>query len=226
MLCQEDVARKTSPGNSGLSPEVADVNVGAQPDVVSEIPAFVVRVFVNHDIVAIPEPVVGVGEVKRGDAEVIAAKPETARIASLNAPAVSAAKAAVEAAMLPGMIEVEAHIVAPAFVSHPFPVVVDVRGLGVPFAVVVGAPWRIFMMIFTMFFPTLFLSMIGRRAVVGDVSAADVVVLVAVVMVPVVMVVVLCQDGQGEDEECCENSGEKFHGEPPRITLTSPRVLW
>jgi len=40
---EEYVVRKTSPGISGLSPEVADVNVGAQPDVVCEIPAVVVH---------------------------------------------------------------------------------------------------------------------------------------------------------------------------------------
>jgi len=174
------------------------VNVGAQPDVVSEIPAFVVGVFIDRDIVAIPKPVVGIGKVKRGDAEVIAAKPEAAGIASLNAPAMSTAEAAVEAAMLPGVIDVEAHIVAATFMSNPFAVVVNVRGFGVAFAVVVGAPRRVFVMIFPMFFP----SLVGRRAVAGNVSSADVVVAVAsVVMVPVVVVVSLSQHRQGEDEE-------------------------
>src|SRR5271169_3949927 len=104
MPCAEPSAGEALPGRrcqeTGLSPEVADMNVGAQPDVVSEIPAVVVGIFVDHDIVAVPEPVIAIGQVKRGDAEVVAAKPETAGIASLNAPAVSAAKAAVEAAML------------------------------------------------------------------------------------------------------------------------------
>jgi hypothetical protein len=201
------------------------VNVGAQPHVVSEIPAFVVGVFINHDIVAVPQPVVRVGEVKRGDAEVVAAKPETAGIASLNAPAVSTAKAAIEAAMFPGVIDVETDVIAPAFVSHPFAVVVNVRGLGVAFAVAIGAP-RIVAMIFTMFFPSLFLRTIGGRAMVGDVSAADVMVIALVVVVAVVMVVVLRQDGQAEDEECCKDSREKFHEEPPGITLSfTPRLV-
>jgi hypothetical protein len=193
----QDQAQGGTSRIKALSPEIANVNVGAQPDVVGEIPAFVVGVFEDRDIVAIPKPVVGIGKVKRGDAEVISAKPEAAGIASLDTPPVFTAEAAVEAAMLPGVIDVEAHIIAATFVSDPFAVVVDVRGFRVAFAVVVGAP-RVFVMIFTMFFP----SLIGRRAVAGNVSSADVVVAVAsVVMVPVVVVVSLSQHGQGEDEE-------------------------
>jgi hypothetical protein len=181
-----------------LTAEVADVNVGAQPGIVGEVPALVVGVLVNHDIVAVPKPIIGVGKVKRGDAEVVAAKPETAGIASLNAPAVSAAEAAVETAMLPGVIDVEADVIASAFVPHPLAVTVDVGSFGVAYAVVVGAAGRVFVMIFTMFFA----SLIGGRTVVGNVSATDVVVAVAaVVMVAIVMVVSLRQDGQGEDEE-------------------------
>jgi hypothetical protein len=160
------------------------VNVGAQPDVVSEIPAFVIGVFVDHDIVAIPEPVAGIVKVKRGDAEVIAAKPETAGIASLNAPPVSTAEATVEAAVLPGVIDVEAVVFAPTPVSDPFAVAVDVRGFGMAFPVVVGTP-RLVVMIFTMFFTSLLLRMIGRRPVAGNVSAANVVVAVALVVVVV-----------------------------------------
>ena len=98
--------------------------------VVGEIPAVVVGIFVDHDLVAVPVPVVAIGEIKRGNAEVEAAKPEAAGAASADAPDVAAAEAAGEAAMLPGMIEVEAGVVASSVVSNPLAVVVDVRSFG------------------------------------------------------------------------------------------------
>src|SRR5580692_311408 len=87
-----------------LRSEVLHVNVGAQPRVVSEIPAVMVGVFVDHDLVAVPEPVSAQGQVKRGNAERPAVEPEAAGAASANAPYVPAAEAAGEVAMLPGMI--------------------------------------------------------------------------------------------------------------------------
>jgi len=55
------------------------VNVGAKPYVIRQIPSDVVRIFVDHDLIRIPEPVTAEAEVIRGDAEVEPAEPETAR---------------------------------------------------------------------------------------------------------------------------------------------------
>jgi len=114
------------------------VDVGTESSVVSEIPAIMVRVCVDHDLVAVPEPVIAVGKVKRSDAEGETAKPETVGTASAYAPNVAAAEAAGETAMFPGMIEVEAGIIATGVVSYPFAVVVNVRGLRVAFPVAIG----------------------------------------------------------------------------------------
>src|SRR5580692_10933609 len=87
-----------------LRSEVLHVNVSSQPRVIGEIPAVMVGIFVDHDLVAGPEPVSAQSEVKRGDAEGPAVEPETAGAASANAPYVPAAESAREVAMLPGMI--------------------------------------------------------------------------------------------------------------------------
>jgi hypothetical protein len=52
------------------------VNVGTEPDVVSEIPADVIRVVVEHNIVTIPEPVRAQADLERRHAEIVAAEPE------------------------------------------------------------------------------------------------------------------------------------------------------
>ncbi len=113
------------------------MDVGAELHVVGEIPAVVVGVFVDHDLVAVPEPVIAEGQVKGADAEVEAAEPETVGAASGDAPDMAAAEAAGEVAMLPGMIEVEAGVIASGVVPDPFAVVVDVRGFGMAFMVAI-----------------------------------------------------------------------------------------
>jgi hypothetical protein len=57
-------------------------------------------------------------------------KPIATGKASANAPDVAATEAAAEAAVLPGMIEAEASIVASGIMAYPFAVVVDMRSLG------------------------------------------------------------------------------------------------
>jgi hypothetical protein len=96
-----------------------------------------VGIFIDHDLIAVPEPVTAQGKVKGGDAESEAAKPETAGAASTDAPDVAAAEAAGEAAVLPGMIEVEAGVIASGVVSDPSAVVVDVRSFRMAFPVAI-----------------------------------------------------------------------------------------
>lgn len=135
------------------------MDVGAQSRVVGEIPAVMVGIFVDYDLVAVPEPVRAQGQVKGGNAESEAAKPETVGPASCNAPDVAAAEAAGEAAMFPGMVEMEARIIAPVIMADPFTVVMDVRSLWVPGFVTAGrSGWR---------------AVRSGRAVFWNVSATD-----------------------------------------------------
>jgi len=159
----------------------------------------VVGVLVNHDIVAVPIPVIAIGKVKGRDAKVEAAKPEAPRIATLNSPPVSATETTGEAAMLPGMIDMEAGIVSSTFMSDPFAVVVDVWGFRVAFPIAeMLVPAALVMFGFVR------VGMISGWTVARNVSAANVMVAV----VSVVVVVSLCQRWQGKDQYCSKNSGK------------------
>jgi hypothetical protein len=107
------------------------VDVRPQSYVVSEIPAVVVGIFVDDNVVAVPEPVTAIGEVERPHAEVETPEPETVGAASGEMPDVSAAEASGEVAVFPGMVEMHARIVTAGAMAHPFPVGVDVRRVGV-----------------------------------------------------------------------------------------------
>jgi len=169
-----------------LRAEVLDVDVRPQPRVVGEIPAVMVGIFVDHDLVAVPEPVTAQGKVKGGDAESEAAKPETGRTASANAPYMAAAEAAGESAMLKRMIDVEAGIIASGVVADPGAVVVNVRSFGMAFPIAAGGGS-------------------GRRAahrrgtMFGNVSATDGVAATSAV------VTVLRQGRDGKDHSYSQN---------------------
>jgi hypothetical protein len=180
-----------------------DVNVCAQPGVIGQIPAIVVRVCVDHDVVTVPIPVVAVGEVEIGNAEGETAKPETAGFASFNPPPVATAEAAVEVAILPRVLDAKAIIVSPAVVSHPFAVAVDVRCLRVTLAVVeMSVPALVTVALVRV-------AMMTLRPVAGNVSAAHIVVAVVVSMV--IMVAMLRQRRQREDQERGNNCGDQLH---------------
>jgi hypothetical protein len=107
------------------------MNVGTEADVVGEIPSDVVGIFVDHDIVAVPEPVTAVTDVEGSDAEIEAREPKPARAATREMPNVTAAEAPGEVSMLPGMIEVKAGVIPAIVMSDPLTIVVNVRRFGV-----------------------------------------------------------------------------------------------
>lgn len=121
---------------SCLGSEVLDVDVGTESDVVGEIPAGVVGIFVDHDVVAIPEPAVAVADVVGSDAEVEAAEPETIGSASGEPPDVTAAKAAGKASVFPRMIEMVVRVVAAGVMADPLAIGVDMRRVGMTGVVV------------------------------------------------------------------------------------------
>src|ERR1700758_804603 len=173
------------------------MNVSAQAYVVSEIPAVVIGVFVNHHVVAIPIPVSGVSKVKRRDAEVEATKPETAGIPTLDAPPMSAAEATLKAAVLPRVVQVEAVVIPPPIVADPFPVAVDVRGFRMAVAVLIRMPVVVVMVVIVAIVGVP-VAVISLRAMVRDVSSTDI----------VVAVVFLGERWQGEDQSRCKDDGK------------------
>jgi len=158
------------------------VNVGAQAYVVGEIPAIVVGIFVNHHVVAVPIPVIGVGKVKRGDAEVEATKPETPGIPTLDAPTMSTAEATLKAAVLPRVVLAKAVIIPPHVVPNPFAVVVDVRGFGMAVPVLIRVPVAVVMVVIVAIV-CMPVAVISLRAVMRNVSSTDIVVAVVAIVV-------------------------------------------
>lgn len=125
---------------SGLAvAEIFDVTVGAEPHVVGEVPAIVIRVLVDHDLIGAPIPSIAEGKVNRSDGEVETAEPEALSTAASNAPHVALAETAIEVAVLPGMIQMIVGIVAAGIVADPFVVGVDVRSVGM--AILVDIFW-------------------------------------------------------------------------------------
>src|SRR5450432_3507663 len=113
-----------------LRSEIDHVDVSSKPHVVGQVVAVMIGVFVDHDVVAIPQPIVAKPDVEVGDAEVEAAEPEPAGDAAGEVPDMAAAKSAGKVAVFPGMIEVVVGIVAAGVVADPLAIGVNVRHVG------------------------------------------------------------------------------------------------
>jgi hypothetical protein len=100
-------------------PEKGHVHVRTEARVVGEIPAHVVRVIVNHDLVRVPVPVAAVADIVWRDAEIKAGEPESARAAAGQPPPMVRAKASGKVAVLPRAVEVVVRIVGSRVVTNP-----------------------------------------------------------------------------------------------------------
>jgi len=116
------------------------MGVGAGTDVVGEVPAGVVRVVVEDDVVAIPEPVVSVVVIVWGDGPEEAAKSEVIAAAAFEAVNVVAANFTSEMAVFPGVVLMIVSIATAGVMADPVIVaIVDVRGVGVVVVISEGA---------------------------------------------------------------------------------------
>lgn len=130
-----------APDFLNLIPQIHDVDVGAQPDVIGEVPAVVVGIGVDYDVVVIPQPSVAIVVVVGRNLEKEAADVKSIAVTAAKPPDVSRADAATEAPVFPRMIEMIVGIVASGVVSHPLiRFGVDVRGLGMVRLIAEGAP--------------------------------------------------------------------------------------
>ena len=107
-------------------PQIHDVRVTAQPHVVAEVPANVVRVVIDHDLVTIPQPTVDKAIIVRGDAKVEAVEEKTISVSSRKPEDMPGAEAASEASVFPGMIEVVVGIISSGVMSEPPTLVINV----------------------------------------------------------------------------------------------------
>lgn len=164
------------------------MDVGAEPDVVGKVPASMIGVVVDDDIIAIPVPVIRVRLIKRRDAEVESAKPETARSPTDQTPAMTRAEASFEVAMFPGMVDVEPGFLMPEVVSDPLAIPMDVRGFRMAFVVAEGFPVIALMRVIV------WSAVIGGRTITRNVPSTE-------VMTSMILVLAMLRpQGEGEHE--------------------------
>jgi hypothetical protein len=106
------------------------VAIGAEPNVVREIPPRVIGVLVEDDLVTIPEPVAAIREVERGDGEVRTPEPEAVWASSSEPKDVLWAEPAAELAVLPRMVAMKMWIVPAGVVPDPNIITMDMRSVG------------------------------------------------------------------------------------------------
>ena len=156
------VAQKITSSTSSRS-DIHYVDVGAESGVVGQIPAVVVRIFVDDNGITIPQPTIREIVIVGRDAEVEASEPEAFAVSSAKMEHVAAAKAAGEAAVFPGMIDVIVGVVATRIVAHPLVVVVYVRCLRVARFITEGASVFLCMAFGVIFGWVIFACAIVRR---------------------------------------------------------------
>src|SRR5579863_7550430 len=97
-----------------------------------------IRIVVDYDIVAVPDPIGAIVEVKRRYGKKESAKPESVSVATLDPVDMSGTNLAPKVAMLPGMIEMVMRVVLPTVMPHPLVVAgVHVRGLGMSWLILI-----------------------------------------------------------------------------------------
>ena len=106
------------------------MDVGAEANVVGQVPAHVVRIVIDDDVVTVPKPAIGQSDVKRRDAPEESAKAKPIRPAAAETPDMPGPDSAFESPMLKGVIEVEMSIVLTCVVPDPLAVGMNVGGFG------------------------------------------------------------------------------------------------
>ena len=155
------------------------VDVGASSRVVGQIPAVVVEIVVDNDGIAVPVPVIGVVVIVGSYAEVEAAEPKALAVPSAQMVLMAAAKAAGEAAVFPGMIEMIVRVAATGIMADPSAIVVDVRRIRMTLPIAEGAGVFLPMTLRVIFGCAIVRGVRrsashGRRAVRGHVTVANI----------------------------------------------------
>ena len=118
------------------------MDVGPQAHVVGQVPAVVVRVIINHDLVTVPQPVIAEVVVGRCNAEVETVEPKAVWAAPAESKPVATADAASEASVFPWAIQMEAPVIASGIMPYPLVIGMDVRRLRMPGTVVKVSHFR------------------------------------------------------------------------------------
>lgn len=176
------------------------MDVGSEADVIGKIPADVIWIVVEDDVIGRPVPAGAVVEIVRCDAEEISTEPEAHRTASGKTPDMSAAGFTGKMSVLPRVVKMIIRVVRACIVADPLIVGVHVRRFGMAFLLVDCRPplclggWS---------------GMLSRRGTVaGNVATAN---LILRVRRRSIMAPLLAKSHDGADQYSCENSCELFH---------------
>ena len=121
------------------------MDVSTEPHVIGEVVSVMVGVVINHDVIIIPEPAVGIVIVVWRNLEIETTDIESIYAAAAETPDMLRAEAAGEASVLPGMVNVIIGIVATGVVSHPAIIFsVDMRSFRMTLLIVVPGPLILF----------------------------------------------------------------------------------
>lgn len=89
---------------SGLSTQIQDVDVCAESHVIGEVVSGVVGIVINHDVIVVPEPVVGVVIIVGGHLEKITTNIKAIQGTATQTPYMLRAKTSCKTSVLPGTV--------------------------------------------------------------------------------------------------------------------------
>src|SRR5262249_755958 len=104
-----------------LRPQIQDVHLSPQARIVGKIPARMLGIVIEHDLVRIPQQAIQVGNIVGRPTEEKSADAKTAWGSAFQPPDVSRPNAAFEVPMLPRMVQLIATVIAPGM-PHPLAV--------------------------------------------------------------------------------------------------------
>lgn len=87
-----------------------DVYVRAQPDVVSQVVAWIVWIVIKNDVIAVPEPIIAINNVRLCHLKEEAAKAKAVRVASSETPDMTTANGAGKMPVFPRMVKMVARV--------------------------------------------------------------------------------------------------------------------
>ena len=102
-----------------LATHILHVGISPKPRVIGQIPAFMIRVVIDHNLILIPQPSIGKPIVIRSYTKVEAIEPEPSRPATAQPPAMIRPKPTHKPAMLIRVIQVIMRIATPRVMSNP-----------------------------------------------------------------------------------------------------------
>src|SRR5215471_19766422 len=95
-----------------LRAQICHMDIGSGPRVISQIPAGMIGVLVDHDRIAVPKPIVHIREIERGNSKIITGEPKSLAVAAFEVEDMLGPKASAKMAVLKRMVLMKPPVVA------------------------------------------------------------------------------------------------------------------